>query len=211
MVDARDRPPGLLPPFRDAPVGWAIFWILVYFGIWTLTLYETRRWAEVRVSEHWPVVAALPVAYVLAWIAQHRSGRAKQRDEVRLCKQRVFACVLLGCLALIIGVISVGVCAALWQKGQPLRPTAYSAATTQAQNHALDIWRRFLVAFMLPYAVRAIVCVAIAVLMIFTYRKARRDLRRAEGLCEVCAYDLTGNVSGRCTECGTAITSAAAP
>ncbi|MBN2563246.1 MAG: hypothetical protein JXQ75_20180 [Phycisphaerae bacterium] len=33
-----------------------------------------------------------------------------------------------------------------------------------------------------------------------------RDRRRcAPGLCERCGYDLTGNVSGRCPECGTAV------
>jgi len=30
----------------------------------------------------------------------------------------------------------------------------------------------------------------------------RRDLRRRKGLCERCGYDLTGNVSGMCPECG---------
>ena len=35
--------------------------------------------------------------------------------------------------------------------------------------------------------------------------EARRQVLRARGLCHTCAYDLTGNVSGRCPECGTAI------
>ncbi|OWY70390.1 hypothetical protein B7486_16510 [cyanobacterium TDX16] len=34
----------------------------------------------------------------------------------------------------------------------------------------------------------------------FTLRKARR--RIAEGHCVQCGYDLTGNTSGRCSECG---------
>ncbi|MHC4696054.1 MAG: hypothetical protein ACYTFA_04845 [Planctomycetota bacterium] len=33
----------------------------------------------------------------------------------------------------------------------------------------------------------------------------RRWRRRKKGLCVKCAYDLTGNVSGACPECGTAI------
>jgi hypothetical protein len=33
----------------------------------------------------------------------------------------------------------------------------------------------------------------------------RQRLRRAAGLCLVCSFDLTGNVSGVCPECGTAI------
>jgi hypothetical protein len=31
----------------------------------------------------------------------------------------------------------------------------------------------------------------------------RRSRRRAKGLCETCAYNLTGNVTGICPECGT--------
>ena len=34
-------------------------------------------------------------------------------------------------------------------------------------------------------------------------RVIRRHLRLAEGLCISCGYDLTGNVSGMCPECGT--------
>jgi len=37
----------------------------------------------------------------------------------------------------------------------------------------------------------------------------RRDRRRPRpGCCAACGYDLTGNVSGRCPECGTAVPSA---
>lgn len=35
--------------------------------------------------------------------------------------------------------------------------------------------------------------------------EARCKALRSKGLCHVCKYDLTGNVSGRCPECGTAI------
>jgi hypothetical protein len=34
---------------------------------------------------------------------------------------------------------------------------------------------------------------------------ARRDALRSQGHCPECAYDLTGNVSGTCPECGAAI------
>ncbi|MCH8243527.1 MAG: hypothetical protein IH897_13095 [Planctomycetes bacterium] len=32
-----------------------------------------------------------------------------------------------------------------------------------------------------------------------------RDRRLKAGFCKVCKYDLTGNVSGTCPECGTAV------
>jgi len=34
----------------------------------------------------------------------------------------------------------------------------------------------------------------------------RRHRRRKRGLCVKCAYNLTGNVSGTCPECGTKVT-----
>jgi hypothetical protein len=36
-------------------------------------------------------------------------------------------------------------------------------------------------------------------------RWPKRKLRYPEGHCQACGYNLTGNVSGRCSECGTAI------
>ncbi len=38
---------------------------------------------------------------------------------------------------------------------------------------------------------------------VFIRGPLRRRRRRTKGLCLVCAYDLTGNVSGVCPECGT--------
>ena len=39
----------------------------------------------------------------------------------------------------------------------------------------------------------------------------RRRYRRKRGLCERCAYDLTGNMSGVCPECGMRITGGEEP
>jgi len=39
------------------------------------------------------------------------------------------------------------------------------------------------------------------------WRRRRVNRRREEGLCISCGYDLTGNVTGRCPECGTEIES----
>jgi hypothetical protein len=36
-----------------------------------------------------------------------------------------------------------------------------------------------------------------------SYLIGERELRRRQGRCPVCGYDLTGNVSGVCSECGT--------
>ena len=40
-------------------------------------------------------------------------------------------------------------------------------------------------------------------------RQTRRVRRRRQGLCTECGYDLTGNVSGKCPECGTPVSAKA--
>lgn len=48
--------------------------------------------------------------------------------------------------------------------------------------------------------------VGFAVAYAFARKQDRtRALRRRRNQCETCAYDLTGNVSGRCPECGTVL------
>ncbi len=57
----------------------------------------------------------------------------------------------------------------------------------------------------------------VVIFLLFAYRIASgsawstRRARRARGLCVECAYDLTGNVSGVCPECGTPIGRARSP
>lgn len=47
---------------------------------------------------------------------------------------------------------------------------------------------------------------AVGVALLCLYPWARRRLRAAQGLCVKCGYNLTGNVSGRCSECGSTFT-----
>jgi hypothetical protein len=49
-----------------------------------------------------------------------------------------------------------------------------------------------------PYVVARLVATGLALID----GPVRRDRRRRRGLCVKCAYDLTGNVSGVCPECG---------
>jgi hypothetical protein len=67
--------------------------------------------------------------------------------------------------------------------------TVVNAGGMTARDVRIPYWSLVLAAAVLP-AVRA----------------ARRAFRRPPpGLCRRCGYDLTGNVSGRCPECGTAV------
>ena len=54
------------------------------------------------------------------------------------------------------------------------------------------------------YCLHFVLLSAIAVGLLLTgpFREWRRDQRAQQGLCRDCGYDLTGNVSGKCPECG---------
>jgi hypothetical protein len=45
--------------------------------------------------------------------------------------------------------------------------------------------------------------VVVLALFVGAYRRDTRERRYAAGLCGHCGYDLTGNISGVCSECGT--------
>lgn len=50
----------------------------------------------------------------------------------------------------------------------------------------------------------------LAVLPACRWRRRRAARRALRGLCASCSYDLTGNITGVCPECGTAVTKAMA-
>ena len=47
-----------------------------------------------------------------------------------------------------------------------------------------------------------LLAVALLTAILFSYSPMRRRVRRKRGLCAHCGYELTGNVSGQCPECG---------
>lgn len=56
------------------------------------------------------------------------------------------------------------------------------------------------------YAICALSLVVLVFLCVVLIRRLTRgSRRRALGLCPRCAYNLTGNSSGRCPECGRAL------
>lgn len=58
---------------------------------------------------------------------------------------------------------------------------------------------------MLPWAAGAVTLASLLVATCVAIHSRRRDRPaqwRGEGKCAKCGYDLTGNVSGRCPECG---------
>ena len=59
-----------------------------------------------------------------------------------------------------------------------------------------DGWNMLIVPLWLPLA-----CMTVLTFVLFIHNRARR----IEGLCRKCGYDLTGNESGVCPECGTPV------
>ena len=51
----------------------------------------------------------------------------------------------------------------------------------------------------------------VAFTVVFFYRQGQRAGRRHARCCQACGYDLTGNVSGVCPECGTSVPDARTP
>ena len=81
----------------------------------------------------------------------------------------------------------------LWQRmGFYSETYANTAGWHRVRRHVFPLW--------LPTALAA---VTPAAWLVRAHRRARR--RRAGGFCTRCGYDLTGNVSGTCPECGTAV------
>ena len=67
-------------------------------------------------------------------------------------------------------------------------------------------WREYsLPDFALPAAIAATAALPMWQAIRFTARRLARQRRRRVGLCTSCGYDLTGNVSGVCPECGRAV------
>jgi hypothetical protein len=61
--------------------------------------------------------------------------------------------------------------------------------------------------FLLPaYSIAAFASLVASTVVFLrhSYLRGERELRRRQGLCPECGYDLTANVSGVCPECGTA-------
>jgi hypothetical protein len=70
----------------------------------------------------------------------------------------------------------------------------------QTQGLTDPSFRRYLWSIRLPFWLPAVIIGLLVALLLL------RDSRRVRpGCCLCCGYDLTGNVSGRCPECGRAI------
>jgi len=71
-----------------------------------------------------------------------------------------------------------------------------------------DVIRSRYVGIIIPYWCLLAVSLPLPVVWIFRHR--RQTHRRKRSLCLTCGYDLTGNVSGTCPECGTPVPKAPA-
>ncbi len=92
------------------------------------------------------------------------------------------------------------------QHSGPIRTRLRIGRLLWYADNELTTWHEVLC---LPHALATSVLAGIP-LAYFTSLAARRRHRRRHHRCQRCAYDLTGNTSGVCPECGTAISTARA-
>jgi hypothetical protein len=194
----------LIPSFRDAPLAWAWFYLLAFESVTEII----RHTPQALVFGDYPhglcfLVMAAPYAYAVAALAWRLYRGVIQRNEVTRCERHMAALAVLFGAGVICALTSSSVAWICWERAQALRPPPYNPRTATLYYEALRTWHRGLLAFVLPDVVRAGFCAVVAIAMIPLWRRANRNLRRARGRCELCDYNLTGNVSGVCPECGT--------
>lgn len=176
---------------------------LAYFAFIQAFRYRVNRPVPLRLSQAFALTAArlgLSIVFVGAWLGLLAAiGNSMQAGErvlmisswIFLHVERVFSWWLVGAKgAELIGRRLLG-----WVISGTLLGTAFDIAM---------VWG--LIDGLVP---QIAVIVVIAVLIAALHTIGRRDslrLRFADGrFCAACRYDLSGNLSGRCPECGHAV------
>jgi hypothetical protein len=106
--------------------------------------------------------------------------------------------------------VSGGSLELLWKGGWKIKPGINLGPTYRTWGDVLEIWRdSALVPYRQSFTPGYMECVSLPLWIPFVLIGLPtgwlwwRDRRRvAAGCCAACGYDLTGNVSGRCPECG---------
>ncbi len=80
-------------------------------------------------------------------------------------------------------------------------PTGAFAYRDTGRTLLADMLQQFTPAVIIPHWILFAIAVVPTVYLRWRYRRPPR------GHCQSCGYDLTGNVSGRCPECGSAVLS----
>jgi len=81
-----------------------------------------------------------------------------------------------------------------WQRSNPAR--------IRAPDRAMPTVRMSGVRFQILVVVAVLIAYPIVAVVAGRRMRRRRRIRAWRGLCETCGYDLTGNTSGVCPECG---------
>ncbi len=75
-------------------------------------------------------------------------------------------------------------------------------ARNRAANPTMPVIRMSGVRFQILVVVAVLIAYPIITVVAGRRIRRRRRIRAARGRCETCGYDLTGNISGVCSECG---------
>jgi hypothetical protein len=86
---------------------------------------------------------------------------------------------------------------AYWQRS--------NRARSRTSTPPMPVIRMSGVRFQILVVVAALIAYPIVAVVAARGARRRRRVRASRGLCQTCAYDLTGNTSGVCPECGASI------
>lgn len=181
-------------------------WTVARYGsapplVWWVELPRGASWHGVSIPL-WMLIALAAIAAAVAWHRDRAAVRERVRAlwvwltptrEKRLSLRLVAACFVVHVLALVLVIMAFEALYAFFtdaRANDPLRAVA---------------WRMFVALFALSPA--------FPLLWAWIYVRSLNALfrRLRAGHCGACGYDLTGNLSGRCPECGTATAAQIAP
>src|SRR5687768_17418960 len=112
----------------------------------------------------------------------------------------------------VLAAVSLALCIAsgvLWATVGHEKETLALVRIEHPETDVAGFYVRLIVA-LTPYWIVVILTALLPIVWLVQYisehAERRRKFRRKSNLCVTCEYDLTGNVSGTCPECGTAMT-----
>jgi hypothetical protein len=164
--------------FLKYTVGWLSLIAGVTLAMWDISFSSGYNWLHWR---QWGGVILVAIAFLCL---RGMKLPERPRTELERCRERRKGSLVSAIFFLFYALLPAMIAWSLWRAS----PTGVSA------------WP-----VLIPAGI-AVVLVGVSALMLWRYRREGRTLRRLEGRCGRCGYDLRGLPEPRCPECGTPFT-----
>jgi hypothetical protein len=197
-----DDPGGFFRGFRQSRVAYVVACLALLTGVALLV------WSAIVPGRGpWPTWKQLCAVVLLAgpMIWMHRqawSYRRRQGTELERLKERRTGALILAFEFLFFAA------AAGWFAVKVCRSTALvpPAPASRPGNAGLTGFDSLALKLLTSFAAAVLVSVAAAAVALWYYRRTGQRIRRLEGHCATCGYDLRGLPEPRCPECGSPFT-----